>query len=96
LAIQFGNSVWFGNLVWQFGLEIQFGILVWQLVSVIQFGISVWHFGLTMYSENQFGNSFWFSNSAWKFGNSVCCFGILVQPLGLTNQLGNWFRSLVW
>jgi hypothetical protein len=49
----------------------------------IQFGIGVWQFTLAI----QIGNSIWFGNSVWE---SSLSFGILVQPLGLTIQLGNF------
>jgi hypothetical protein len=53
----------------------------------IQFGIWVWQFTLAI----QIGNSFWFGNSVWEFSLS---FGILVQPLGLTIQLGNFGSAI--
>jgi hypothetical protein len=63
---------------------------------VIQVGNSVRQFILSL--AIQFGNSFWFGNSVWKFSLS---FGILVQPLSLTIQLGNFgsaiqFGDSVW
>jgi hypothetical protein len=61
--------------------QIQFDI------SVIGFGDSVWQFTLAI----QIGNSFWFGNSVWEFSLS---FGILVQPLGLTIQLGNFGSAI--
>jgi hypothetical protein len=38
LAIQFRNSFWFGNSVWQFCLLIQFGKAVQKFSLVILFG----------------------------------------------------------
>jgi hypothetical protein len=72
---------------------IQFGILVRQFTLAIQFGNSVWfgNFVWEFHLAIQFGNSFWFGNSVWKFSLS---FGILVQPLGLTIQLGNFGSAI--
>jgi hypothetical protein len=53
----------------------------------IQFGILVRQFTLAI----QIFNSFWFGNSVWEF---ILSFGILVQPLGLTIQLGNFGSAI--